>query len=185
MLWTSFHKSHLRKLRVAPSESAMTDVLRECEYTESGQQVAHHLVATASFSCLYILRETERLNFPEELKKEEILKKMLQSHGCCFLDNIKPGIWRADLQLVRCLVYDLNTCDGTMQTLDARHIELFLCEGYQNGSWEYEVVGSHDVKKRADGATGSIFRYESLKLKYNNDQFVPATLDGYRILVPF
>ncbi|CAJ2654294.1 unnamed protein product [Trifolium pratense] len=157
----------------------------KCEYTESGQQVAHHLVATASFSCLYILRETERLNFPEELKKEEILKKMLQSHGCCFLDNIKPGIWRADLQLVRCLVYDLNTCNGTMQTLDARHKELFLCEGYQNGSWEYEVVGSHDVKKRADGATGSIFRYESLKLKYNNDQFVPATLDGYRILVPF
>ncbi|WJX69426.1 calcium/calmodulin-dependent protein kinase [Trifolium repens] len=52
----SFHKSHLRKLRVAPSETAMTDVLRECEYTESGQQVAHHLVATASFSCLYILR---------------------------------------------------------------------------------------------------------------------------------
>ncbi|XP_045805939.1 serine/threonine-protein kinase GRIK1-like [Trifolium pratense] len=25
----SFHKSHLRKLRVAPSETAMTDVLRE------------------------------------------------------------------------------------------------------------------------------------------------------------
>jgi hypothetical protein len=90
---------------------------------------------------------TERLNFPEELKKEESSEKMLQSHGCCFLDNIKPGIWIAgtpkiflteelslksiklaydisirlnnisfvyisDLQLVRCPVCDLNTCDG-------------------------------------------------------------------------
>ncbi|GAU42352.1 hypothetical protein TSUD_350180 [Trifolium subterraneum] len=90
---------------------------------------------------------TERLNFPEDLKKEESREKMLQSHGCCFLDNIKPGIWIA----------------GTMQTLDARHIELFLCEGYQNGSWEYEVVGSHDVKKRADGATGSIFDVKHLE----------------------
>ncbi|WJX92503.1 hypothetical protein P8452_74135 [Trifolium repens] len=106
---------------------------------------------------------TERLNFPEELKKEESSEKMLQSHGCCFLDNIKPGIWIADLQLVRCPVCDLNTCDGTMQTLDARHIELFLCEGYQNGSWEYEVVGSHDVKKRADGASGSIFDVKHLE----------------------
>jgi len=44
-----------------------------------------------------------------------------------------------------------------MQTLDARHIELFLCEGYRNGSWDYQLVGSHDIKKRADGAAGSIF----------------------------
>ena len=50
-----------------------------------------------------------------------------------------------------------------MQTLEARHIELFLCEGYQNGSWEYEVVGSHDVKKRADGASGSIFDVKHLE----------------------
>lgn len=38
---------------------------------------------------------TERLTFPGELKKEENMEKMLRSHGCCFLDNIKPGIWIA------------------------------------------------------------------------------------------
>ncbi|GAU49743.1 hypothetical protein TSUD_43300 [Trifolium subterraneum] len=91
---------------------------------------------------------TERLNFPEELKKEESIEKMLQSQGCCFLDNIKPGIWIA----------------GTMQTLDTRHIELFLEKGYQNGSWEYEVVRSHYVKKRADGITGSIFDVKHLQM---------------------
>lgn len=30
----SFHKSHLRKLRVAPSETAMTDVLREVYFLQ-------------------------------------------------------------------------------------------------------------------------------------------------------
>ncbi|CAK8560685.1 unnamed protein product [Lathyrus sativus] len=106
---------------------------------------------------------TERLTFPGELKKEESMEKMLRSHGCCFLDHIKPGIWIADLQLVRCPVCDLNTCDGTMQTLDARHIELFLCEGYQSGSWDYDLVGCHDLKKRADGATGSIIDVKHLE----------------------
>ncbi|PNY05722.1 receptor-like protein kinase [Trifolium pratense] len=67
----SFHKSHLRKLRFAPSETAMTHVLR------------------------------------------------------------------------------------TMQTLDARHIELFLCEGYQNGSWEllvYEYVNNGNLEQWLHGA---------------------------------
>jgi len=50
-----------------------------------------------------------------------------------------------------------------MQTLDARHIELFLCEGFQNGSWDYQLVGSRDIKKRADGAAGAIFDMKHLK----------------------
>ncbi|KAJ7962571.1 Reduced male fertility, Probable F-box protein [Quillaja saponaria] len=106
---------------------------------------------------------SERLNFPGKIRIEDTSKKMLQSYGCCVLDNVKPGIWIADLQLVRCPVCDLNTCDGTMQTIDARHIELFLCEGYQNNIWEYELIGSHDVKKRADGACGAIFDVRHLK----------------------
>ncbi|KAI9073196.1 hypothetical protein K1719_044805 [Acacia pycnantha] len=105
----------------------------------------------------------ERLSFPMRIRKGETIENMLQSHGCCMLDNVKSGIWIADLQLVRCPVCDLNTCDGTMQTLDARHIELFLCEGYQNGSWEYQLTGSHDIKKRADGAAGAIFDFTHLK----------------------
>ena len=52
---------------------------------------------------------------------------------------------------------------GTMQTLDARHIELFLSEGYQDGSWEYEVLGSHDIKKHADGASGGIFDIKHIR----------------------
>ncbi|KAK7292804.1 hypothetical protein RJT34_15658 [Clitoria ternatea] len=106
---------------------------------------------------------TEKLNFPGKIRKEDAMEKMLRSHGCCVLDNVKTGIWIADLQLVRCPVCDLNTCDGTMQTLDARHIELFHCEGYQDGSWEYQLVGSHDIKKRADGAAGAIFDVKHLE----------------------
>lgn len=50
-----------------------------------------------------------------------------------------------------------------MQTLDARHIELFLSEGYQDGSWEYKLIGAHDIKKHADGASGAIFDVNHLK----------------------
>lgn len=50
-----------------------------------------------------------------------------------------------------------------MQTLDARHIELFLSEGYQDGNWEYELLGSHEVKKEADGAAAAIFDIKHLK----------------------
>lgn len=50
-----------------------------------------------------------------------------------------------------------------MQTLDTRHIELFPCEGFQNGNWDYQLVGSHDIKKRADGAAGAIFDMKHLK----------------------
>ncbi|XP_057496649.1 probable F-box protein At3g61730 [Actinidia eriantha] len=106
---------------------------------------------------------TEKLIPPVKRPQEETIEKMLQLRGSCALNNIKTGIWIADLQLVRCPVCDLNTCDGTMQTLDARHIELFLSEGYQDGSWEYEVLGSHDIKKHADGASGGIFDIKHIR----------------------
>ncbi|RDX58416.1 putative F-box protein, partial [Mucuna pruriens] len=115
---------------------------------------------------------TERLTFPGKIRKGETMEKMLRSQGCCVLDNVKSGIWIADLQLVRCPVCDLNTCDGTMQTLDARHIELFLYEGYRSGSWDYQLVGSHDIKKRADGAAGSIF-----DIKHLEDSSTSAVFD--------
>ncbi|PON51348.1 hypothetical protein PanWU01x14_217150 [Parasponia andersonii] len=144
---------------------------------------------------------TERLIVPARIPKEDETQSLLQSTGCCVLNNVKTGIWISgsvdllndpllceasswyailislnlldlsfnfeliftDLQLVRCPVCDLNTCDGTMQTLDARHIELFQTEGYRNGSWEYELVGSHDNKKHADGASGAIFDVKHFK----------------------
>ncbi|KAF5189191.1 Histone-lysine n-methyltransferase, partial [Thalictrum thalictroides] len=64
--------------------------------------------------------------------------KMLETHGSCVLNNIKTGNWIA----------------GTMQTLDARHVELFHTKGYQNGSWEFEGIGAQEIKKHSDGASG-------------------------------
>ncbi|KAM6600226.1 hypothetical protein CsatA_019835 [Cannabis sativa] len=106
---------------------------------------------------------TERLQFPARIPDEDEAHNFLQSTGCCVINNVKKGIWIADLQLVRCPVCDLNTCDGTMQTLDARHIELFLNKEYRNGSWKYELVGSHDNQMHADGASGAIFDVEHLR----------------------
>ena len=37
----------------------------------------------------------ERLAFPRKLRKEEKMENMLQTHGCCMLDNVKNGIWIA------------------------------------------------------------------------------------------
>lgn len=52
---------------------------------------------------------------------------------------------------------------GTMQTLDARNFELFLHEDYQDGSWDYTQIGSHETKKHLDGASGAIFDMKHLK----------------------
>ncbi|KAK4801944.1 hypothetical protein SAY86_000147 [Trapa natans] len=112
---------------------------------------------------------TENLSTSLRIPKEDNVDKMLKSHGSFVLKNIKTGIWIADLQLVRCPVCDLNSCDGTMQVLDARHIELFLNQGYQDGSWEYQLVGSHDIKQSADGASGAIF-----DIKHLNDSSTSA-----------
>ncbi|KAG8391942.1 hypothetical protein BUALT_Bualt01G0239400 [Buddleja alternifolia] len=118
-------------------------------------------------SCAALL--TENLVAPLRIPKQETADKMLQRYGCCMLNNIKTGIWIADLQLVRCPVCDLDSCDGTMQTLDARHIELMLSEGYQDGSWDYDVLGSHDIKKQTDGAAGAIFDTKHLKDQSTSD----------------
>lgn len=50
-----------------------------------------------------------------------------------------------------------------MQTLDARHIELFLSEGYKDGSWDYNLIGSHKLQKDAGAACGAIFDLKHLK----------------------
>ncbi|KAI3800583.1 hypothetical protein L1987_28674 [Smallanthus sonchifolius] len=113
----------------------------------------------------------ENLTRPSKLPVEDTMQKMLNSHGSCVLHNIKTGIWIADLQLVRCPVCDLNTCDGTMQVLDARHLELFLTEGYQNGNWEYKQVGSHDIRRHVESASGGIFDIKHLKSPSTADLF--------------
>ncbi|KHN06305.1 Putative F-box protein [Glycine soja] len=98
----------------------------------------------------------ERLTLTGKMQNGDTMKKMFRSQGCCVLDNVKTGIWIA----------------GTMQTLDTRHIELFPCEGFQNGNWDYQLVGSHDIKKRADGAAGAIF-----DMKHLEDSSTSAVFD--------
>jgi hypothetical protein len=38
---------------------------------------------------------TERLSSPEKIPKEDTIDEILQSCGCCVLDNVKSGIWIA------------------------------------------------------------------------------------------
>ncbi|XP_047969576.1 probable F-box protein At3g61730 [Salvia hispanica] len=123
---------------------------------------------------------TESLIESIKTPKEETSEKLVQKEGYCLLNNTKTGIWMLvstaflfeDLHLVRCPVCDLGTCDGTMQTLDARHIELFLSEDYRSGSWDYHLFGSHNVNKQADGAFGGIFN-----VKYLNDESTSDIFD--------
>ncbi|XP_010469019.1 PREDICTED: probable F-box protein At3g61730 isoform X2 [Camelina sativa] len=106
---------------------------------------------------------TESLSGHLKVPRDGTIDRMLQSSGSCVINDIKSGIWIADLQLVRCPVCDLSTCDGTMQTLDARHMELFLSEGYKDGSWDYNLIGSHKLQKDAGAACGAIFDLKHLK----------------------
>ncbi|XP_073135736.1 probable F-box protein At3g61730 [Henckelia pumila] len=112
---------------------------------------------------------TESLAGPIRIPKEVTAKQMLQMTGCCVLNSIKTGIWIADLQLVRCPICDLDACDGTMQVLDARHIELFLDEEFLEGNWDYELAGSHDINKQVDAASGGIFDIEHIKDESTSD----------------
>ncbi|KAM7261046.1 hypothetical protein ACFE04_026521 [Oxalis oulophora] len=105
---------------------------------------------------------TDHLQGPIVIREGESAEKMIETGGACVLTNIKTGIWIADLQLVHCPVCGQTDCDGTMQTLDVRHIELFLCEGYLNGTWDYEQLGTHKILN-AIAASGAIFSVRHLK----------------------
>ncbi|KAK8615019.1 hypothetical protein V6N13_068805 [Hibiscus sabdariffa] len=115
------------------------------------------------------------VNLPVKIPKQENIEDMLQSCGSCLLRKIKTGIWIADLQLVRCPVCDQEKCEGTMQMLDARHIELFLSQGYQDGSWDYELIGSHEIKKTVRGAYGAIFDFKYLTSKSTAEPYASGS----------
>ncbi|RAL54208.1 hypothetical protein DM860_004679 [Cuscuta australis] len=124
----------------------------------------HHVIMVESVWKYACLRD---LDVPDPGK---VGCKWIQLYATAFVNDLVCAL--ADLQLVHCPVCDLNTCDGTMQTLDARHIELFLSEGYQDGSWDYELLGTHEVKKRAEGATAAIF-----DIKHLQDRTTQMVLD--------
>ncbi|OMO64299.1 hypothetical protein CCACVL1_21877 [Corchorus capsularis] len=115
-------------------------------------------------------RLTGPLNAPKKENIDNVLA-MLKSYGTCLLRKVKTGIWIADLQLVRCPVCNQDKCEGTMQMLDARHIELFLNQEYQDGSWDYEVIGTYEIKKKIRRAYGAIFDLKYLISKSTEGVF--------------
>ncbi|WZZ51748.1 hypothetical protein YC2023_051855 [Brassica napus] len=121
---------------------------------------------------------TEKLSSPLRVPREGTIERMLESSGSCIVKDIK-----SDLQLVRCPVCDLSTCDGTMQTLDVRHIELFLNEGYKNGSWEYNLIASHKLQKDAVAACGAIFDLKHLKSSSSYDSQPKAMIAPHAVAV--
>lgn len=66
-----------------------------------------------------------------------------------------------------------------MQTLDARHIELFLSEGYKDGSWDYNLIGSHKLQKDAGAACGAIFDLKHLEESSYSGNFKSTLLLCY------
>lgn len=90
---------------------------------------------------------------------------------CNYLSHLGLRLWDNSRK-----TKDLGSCyAGTMQTLDARHIELFLSEGFRDGSWEYRLLGTHDIKKHAESASGGIF-----DIKHLNH---PSTAGSYSLLL--
>ncbi|KAL5221761.1 hypothetical protein ABZP36_026474 [Zizania latifolia] len=81
----------------------------------------------------------------------------IEMTGACMLSNARPGIWIADFHLVHCPKCTINTCSGVLQVLDARHCELFLEEGFWNGTWEYEDLGDHYNDEETATAACAIF----------------------------
>ncbi|CAI5477943.1 unnamed protein product [Closterium sp. Yama58-4] len=57
------------------------------------------------------------------------------------IDGVQNGIWIA----------------GTMQTLDARHYELFLHDEWKCGEWKYEQLASHEAPFHCPQAAGGLF----------------------------
>ncbi|XP_072998895.1 probable F-box protein At3g61730 isoform X1 [Typha latifolia] len=106
---------------------------------------------------------TETLALPKKLPQPgDDPKRSIQINGTSLVTNARTGIWIADLQLVRCPVCNLSTCEGTMQILDTRHVELFLEERYKSGRWEYEDLGYHRIERLSNAAVAGIFDLKHL-----------------------
>ncbi|KAE8696877.1 FK506-binding protein 4-like isoform X1 [Hibiscus syriacus] len=84
------------------------------------------------------------------------------SHSYIFRQQEKTYDWMRIGRFVRFRSSISFRKDGTMQMLDVRHIELFLSKGYQDRSWDYELIGSHEIKKAVRGAYGAIFDFKYL-----------------------
>ncbi|XP_030439523.2 probable F-box protein At3g61730 [Syzygium oleosum] len=104
------------------------------------------------------------------------MENILESGTYCLLKNIRTGIWIADMRLLCCPICDISSCPGSMLMLEARHIELFLNEGYQDGTWEYQVVGAHDIKENTEAVSGAILDVKHLKDSSTSGDFSTSFL---------
>uniref|UniRef100_A0A0E0BZ34 F-box domain-containing protein n=1 Tax=Oryza meridionalis TaxID=40149 RepID=A0A0E0BZ34_9ORYZ len=101
---------------------------------------------------------TAKLAVPQWLPPQEDGPQIaIEMTGACVLPNARPGIWITDFHLVRCPNCTLNKCAGVLQVLDARHCELFLEQGFWNGTWEYEDLGDHYNDEVTPTAACAIF----------------------------
>ncbi|KAK1355337.1 hypothetical protein POM88_048593 [Heracleum sosnowskyi] len=91
--------------------------------------------------------------------------------GSSVVSNVKNGIWIADLHLVQCSFDD--GCDGTMQIVEARHMDLLTNEEYQNGSGEYEQISFHEIKKHA--ISGCFFGFQHMSDAIISEFFGPES----------
>uniref|UniRef100_A0A0E0JFM8 F-box domain-containing protein n=1 Tax=Oryza punctata TaxID=4537 RepID=A0A0E0JFM8_ORYPU len=106
---------------------------------------------------------TAKLAVPQWLPPQEDGPQIaIEMTGACVLPNARPGIWITDFHLVRCPNCTLNKCAGVLQVLDARHCELFLEQGFWNGTWEYEDLGDHYNDEETPTAACAIFNASTL-----------------------
>ncbi|CAM0946037.1 unnamed protein product [Alopecurus aequalis] len=96
----------------------------------------------------------------------------IELNGACLLSNVCPGIWIADINMVRCPPCNIDGCKGTMQILDARHCELYLESKFRDGTWEYEDLGTYSSDVPQDAATAAISNHSDI-----NAQHVANILD--------
>ncbi|KAJ3701143.1 hypothetical protein LUZ61_004848 [Rhynchospora tenuis] len=96
--------------------------------------------------------------------------------GSCILDNAKTGIWISDYHRVHCPWSNITR--GVVHVLDARHFELFLEEGFKNGTWQYEDIAFGIIPYHCDEARGGIFNVARMWSPNTRQFFFPNAWAG-------
>ncbi|KAJ4794608.1 hypothetical protein LUZ62_045854 [Rhynchospora pubera] len=99
---------------------------------------------------------THTLHIPSELPPIGIwLQSSVELFSMCSLNNARTGIWISDHHVVHCQW--CSSSRGLVHVLDARHLELFLEEGFKNGTWQYQDIGIRIIPCECDTAFAGIF----------------------------
>lgn len=111
----------------------------------------------------YIWRGILRYNTPLKKKLSQLILFPILLFPCIFKrfrfhahNCVDVFMQITNLRGDLCMQIPPSGIAGTMQILDARHCELFLEEGYKNGTWEYSNIGCRKIEKHCAAATGVI-----------------------------